>query len=119
LDYSSENNKAWKQKDPSLGKTKENIFQYNEAEQVNSFKERTRQHYEITNKAKETYIDSLKKKAELNFNEFNRLKGGPKQIQGLANSADQNFQYQVFSNETFKEQYTGISKLVRERLNDP
>ena len=38
---------------------------------------------------------------------------------GLANSMEQNFQYEVFKNETLNENYSGISKMVRDRMNDP
>lgn len=41
------------------------------------------------------------------------------QIIGLANSLENNFRYDVFKEETLGGQYKGISKLVRDRLNDP
>lgn len=95
------------------------LFHKNQAEHVDSFKELTRQNYEISKKAQERFIDSLKLRSEYQFNVFNSLKGGSKATMQEADSKFQNFQYEVFQQQTLNEQFTGISRLVRERLNDP
>ena len=61
----------------------------------------------------------MKEKAESTFNEFNNLKGGGPKVIKEADSNFQNFQYGVFKREFFENQYEGISKLVRNKMNDP
>lgn len=69
--------------------------------------------------AREKFIESLKSKAEHTFNEFNALKGGSQQVLEQADSNKAHFRYDVFRRQTFSDEYIGISKLVREKLNDP
>jgi len=77
------------------------------------------QNKEITTRAKEQFIVSLKNKSENSLSEFNALKGGSKETLKYGDSNYTNFRYDVFKNEMFDGKYSGISKLVRERLNDP
>ena len=53
------------------------------------------------------------------MDEFNVLKGGTIDTMGLADSHKNNFRYDVFKSETFDNEFEGISKLVRQKLNDP
>lgn len=47
------------------------------------------------------------------------MKGGDRSIREQADSGKENFRYDVFRRQLFDGEYQGISKMVRERLNDP
>ena len=51
--------------------------------------------------------------------ETNALKGGSMQTQGLMDSEKNNFDYGVFRRQMFHGDYEGISRLVKDKLNDP
>lgn len=96
-----------------------NLFQANPAECFNSFQRLEKQNLEITTVAHEKFIDSLKHKAVDQLQALNALKGGDARIQAQADSGQEHFRYDVFRRQVFEEEYVGISKMVRERLNDP
>ena len=68
---------------------------------------------------REGYIESLKKKSMDSLINFNKMKGGDYKTIQYVDSGKENFRYDVFRRQAFDEEYTGISKLVREKLNNP
>ena len=74
---------------------------------------------EITTVAREKFIESLKHKAADSLYSFNAMKGGDVKVRQQVDSGQENFRYDVFRRQVFEERYEGISKLVRDKLNDP
>mmetsp|Transcript_5129 Transcript_5129/g.7842 ORF Transcript_5129/g.7842 Transcript_5129/m.7842 type:complete len:91 (+) Transcript_5129:558-830(+) len=73
----------------------------------------------MTKVARERFIESLKSKANQRLEEFNALKGGSAKVMEQLDSNKEHFRYDVFKRQMFEGEYTGISRIVRERMNDP